>query len=93
LTSKPLGRFLRFGLKIGGDGFLVEPQNQGGGEFSGLDLKIDSYMLKIWVSKSSWCFFGFCPQNQTDPSLLVAPQNRQEDATAWDMRRDLAACF
>jgi hypothetical protein len=28
LTSKPLERFLQFGLKTGGDCFLVEPQNQ-----------------------------------------------------------------
>jgi hypothetical protein len=27
--------------------FLVEPQNQGGGEFLGLGLKIDRYSLKI----------------------------------------------
>jgi hypothetical protein len=32
--------------------FLVEPQNQGGGGFSGLSLKIDSYGLVIWISKS-----------------------------------------
>jgi hypothetical protein len=30
--------------------FLVEPQNQGGGGFLGLDLKIDSYGLVIWTS-------------------------------------------
>jgi hypothetical protein len=39
--------FLRFGLKTGGDGFLVEPQNQGGGGFSGLGLKTGSYGLVI----------------------------------------------
>jgi hypothetical protein len=33
-------------------GFLVEPQNQGGGGFSGLGLKIDSSSLVIWASKS-----------------------------------------
>jgi hypothetical protein len=33
-------------------GFLVEPQNQGGGGFSGLDLKTDSSDLVIWTSKS-----------------------------------------
>jgi hypothetical protein len=32
-------------------GFFVEPQNQGGG-FLGLGLKIDSYGLVIWSSKS-----------------------------------------
>jgi hypothetical protein len=39
--------FLQFGLKTGGDGFLVEPQNQGGGGFPGLGLKTNSYGLMI----------------------------------------------
>jgi hypothetical protein len=34
-------------------GFLVEPQNQGGGEFFDLGLKTGSYVLVIWVLKSS----------------------------------------
>jgi hypothetical protein len=33
-------------------GFLVEPQNQGGGGFPGLSLKIGSFGLVIWASKS-----------------------------------------
>jgi hypothetical protein len=33
-------------------GFLVEPQNQGGGGFPGLGLKTDSFGLVIWGSKS-----------------------------------------
>jgi hypothetical protein len=33
-------------------GFLVEPQNQGGGGFPGLVLKTDSSGLMIWASKS-----------------------------------------
>jgi hypothetical protein len=33
-------------------GFLVEPQNQGGGGFPGLGLKTGSYGLMIWGSKS-----------------------------------------
>jgi hypothetical protein len=40
-------RFLRFGLKTGGDGFLVEPQNQGDGGFPGLGIKTGSYNLVI----------------------------------------------
>jgi hypothetical protein len=51
--------FLRFGLKTSGDGFsslaskptamvsLVWPQNQGGGGFPGLGLKIGNYGLMI----------------------------------------------
>jgi hypothetical protein len=50
--------FLWFGLKTGGDGFLVEPQNQGDGEFSCLGLKTDIYGLMIWVSKSLQRFIG-----------------------------------
>jgi hypothetical protein len=34
-------------------GFLVEPQNQGGGGFSGLGLKTGSSGLVIFASKSS----------------------------------------
>jgi hypothetical protein len=33
-------------------GFLVEPQNQGGGGFPVLGLKTDSSGLVIWASKS-----------------------------------------
>jgi hypothetical protein len=33
-------------------GFLVEPQNQGGGGFPGLGLKTGSSGLVIWSSKS-----------------------------------------
>jgi hypothetical protein len=33
-------------------GFLVEPQNQGGGGFPGLGLKTGSFDLVIWASKS-----------------------------------------
>jgi hypothetical protein len=39
-------------------GFLVEHQNQGGGGFLGLSLKIDTSGLVIWVSKSPRWFLG-----------------------------------
>jgi hypothetical protein len=39
-------------------GFLVEPQNQGGGGFPGLGLKPGSYGLVIWASKSLRRFLG-----------------------------------
>jgi hypothetical protein len=39
--------FLGFGLKSSDDGFLVEPQNQGGGGYPGLDYKTGSYGLVI----------------------------------------------
>jgi hypothetical protein len=38
--------------------FLVEPQNQGGGGFPGLGLKIGSFGLVIWASKSLRRFLG-----------------------------------
>jgi hypothetical protein len=44
--------FLWFGLKTGGDDFLVEPRNQGGGGFFGLCLQTGSYSSVIWASKS-----------------------------------------
>jgi hypothetical protein len=39
-------------------GFLVEPQNQGGGGFSSLGLKTGGYDLMIWTSKSPRWFLG-----------------------------------
>jgi hypothetical protein len=39
-------------------GFLVEPQNQGGGGFFGLGLKTDRFSLVIWVLKLLRQFFG-----------------------------------
>jgi hypothetical protein len=56
-------------------GFLVEPQNQGGGGFPGLDLNqtgISDLGLKI-IATVSW----FMPQNQVRFDLSVAPQNRR----------------
>jgi hypothetical protein len=41
-------------------GFLVEPQNQGGGGFSGLCLKTGSSGLVIWALKSLQRFLGLC---------------------------------
>jgi hypothetical protein len=41
-------------------GFLVEPQNQGGGGFPGLGLKTGSSGLVIWSSKSPRQFLGLC---------------------------------
>jgi hypothetical protein len=41
-------------------GFLVEPQNQGGGGLFDLGLKTDSSDLVIWTSKSPRRFLGLC---------------------------------
>jgi hypothetical protein len=56
-------------------GFLVEPQNQGGGGFPGLGLKITTTV--------SW----FGPQNQVGFGLLVAPQNRWREVSVGHASR------
>jgi hypothetical protein len=73
-------------------GFLVEPQNQGGGWFSGLGLKTGSYGLVIYVSKSPGRFFSLSliTKQATVCQLCHKIDGR---ATTWDTRRDLAACF
>jgi hypothetical protein len=68
-------------------GFLLEPQNQGGGGFFGLDLKTGSYGfgdlgLKITVT-ISW----FGPKKQADFGLSVAPQNRWREVDAGHTSR------
>jgi hypothetical protein len=40
-------------------GFLVEPQNQGGGGFPSLGLKTGNYGLVIWASKSPRRFLSW----------------------------------
>jgi hypothetical protein len=55
--------------------FLVEPQNQGGGGFPGLGLKIGSSGLVIWASKSPRRFLGLGLKTKVDFGLSVAPQN------------------
>jgi hypothetical protein len=47
-------------------GFLVEPQNQGGGEFLALGLKIGSSGLVIWPSKSPRRFLGLGLKTKRD---------------------------
>jgi hypothetical protein len=44
-------------------GFLVEPQNQGGGGFSGLGIKTDSSGLVIWGLKITTTVSWFGSQN------------------------------
>jgi hypothetical protein len=52
LTSKPVATVSPGLASKPTLGFLVEPQNQDGGGFPGLGLKIGSSGLVIWVSKS-----------------------------------------
>jgi hypothetical protein len=73
-------------------GFLVEPQNQGGGGSPDLGLKTGSSGLVIWVSTSPWPFHGLSLKTkQTSVCLLRHKTNRGRSAR--DMRRDLATCF
>jgi hypothetical protein len=73
-------------------GFLVEPQNQGGGGFPGLGLKIGSYDLMILVSKSPRRFLGLgIKTNQASACRLR--HKTDGGRSARDMHRDIAACF
>jgi hypothetical protein len=73
-------------------GFLVEPQNQGGEGFPGLSLKIDSFGLVIWASKSPRQFLGLCLKTKQD-SVCRLHHKIDRGRSAWDTRRDLATCF
>jgi hypothetical protein len=67
--------------------FLVEPQNEGGGGFPGLGLKIGSFSLVICASKSPRRFLGLVLKNQVGFGLSVAPQNRQREVGAGHTSR------
>jgi hypothetical protein len=73
-------------------GFLVEPQNQGGGGFSGLGLKTGSFGLMIWASKSPQRFLGLGLKTKW-ASVCRLRHKTDGGRSAWDTRRDLAACL
>jgi hypothetical protein len=73
-------------------GFLVEPQNQGGGGFPGLGLKTGSYGLVIWASKSPRRFLGLNLKIK-QASFCWLHDKIDGSRSAWDTRRDLAACL
>jgi hypothetical protein len=73
-------------------GFLVEPQNQGGGEFSGLGLKTSSSCLVIWASKSPRWFLGLSPKTKRASVCRLRHKTDRWRSTR-DTRRDIAACF
>jgi hypothetical protein len=52
LASKPVATVSPGLTSKSAVGFLVEPQNQGGGGFPGLGIKTGSSALVIWISKS-----------------------------------------
>jgi hypothetical protein len=72
--------------------FLVEPQNQGGGGFPGLDLKTDRFGLVIWASKSPRRFLGLGLKIKW-ASVCRLRHKTDGGRSARDTRRDLAACF
>jgi hypothetical protein len=73
-------------------GFLVEPQNQGGGGFPGLGLKTGSSGLVIWASKSPRQFLGLGLKTKWASDCRLRHKT-DGGRSAWDMCRDLVACF
>jgi hypothetical protein len=73
-------------------GFLVEPQNQGGGGFFGLYLKTGISGVVIWASKSPRRFLGLGLKTKC---VLVCRLHHKTDEgrSAWDTHQDLAVCF
>jgi hypothetical protein len=80
LTSKPVV------------GFLVEPQNQGGGGFPDLGLKTNCFNLVIWTSKSLRQFLVLGLKTMW-ASVCQLRQKTDGGRSVRDMRRDLAASF
>jgi hypothetical protein len=73
-------------------GFLVEPQNQGGGRFPGLGFKTGSSGLVIWASKSLRLFPGLGLKTMW-ASVCRLRHKTDGGRPARDTHRDLAACF
>jgi hypothetical protein len=73
-------------------GFLVEPQNQGGGGFPGLGLKTGSSGLVIWASKSPRWFLGLGLKAMW-ASVCRLHHKTDGGRSVRDTRRDLAACL
>jgi hypothetical protein len=73
-------------------GFLVEPQNQGGGGFLVLGLKTDIFGLVIWVSKSLRRFLGLGIKTKW-ASVYRLRHKTDGGRSAWDTHRDLVTCF
>jgi hypothetical protein len=73
-------------------GFLIEPQNQGGGGFSGLCLKTGTSGLVIWASKSPRRFLGLGLKTKR-ASVCRLRHKTDGGRSARDTRGDLATCF
>jgi hypothetical protein len=72
-------------------GFLVEPQNQGGGGFPGLDLKTGSSGLVIWASKSLRWFLGLGIKTK-QASVCRLRYKTDGGRSARDTCQDIATC-
>jgi hypothetical protein len=72
--------------------FFVEPQNQGGRGLPDLGLKTDSFGLVIWASKSPQRFLGLGLKTKW-ASVCRLHHKTDGGRSAWETRRDLAACF
>jgi hypothetical protein len=70
-------------------GFLVEPQNQGGGGFLGLGLKTGSSDLVIWASKSPRRFLGLGLKTKW-ASICQLRHKIDGGRSTRDTRRDVA---
>jgi hypothetical protein len=73
-------------------GFLVEPQNHGGGGFPDLGLKTGNFGLVIWASKSPRWFLGLGLKIKR-ASVCLLCHKTVRGRLVRDTRRDLAACF
>jgi hypothetical protein len=71
-------------------GFLVQPQNQGGGGFPDFGLKTGSSGLVIWASKSPRRFLGLGLKIKW-ASVCRLRHKIDGGRSTWDTRRDLAA--
>jgi hypothetical protein len=77
-------------VKTRSAGFLVEPQNQGGGGFPGLGLKTGSSGLVIWASKSPRRFLGLVLKTKWVSVCRLRHKTDGRRSTR-DTHRDLAS--
>jgi hypothetical protein len=73
-------------------GFLFEPQNQGGGGFPDLSLKICSSGVVIWASKLPRRFLGLGLKTKR-ASVCRLHHKTDGGRSTWDTHRDLTACL
>jgi hypothetical protein len=73
-------------------GFLVKPENQGGGGFPGSGLKTGSSDLVIWASKSPRQFLGLGHKIKR-ASVCRLCHKTDGGSSEWDTCRDIATYF